>query len=194
MITQTQVLDNAALNYQLLWAAGPQCTSRQIWLRGWQHHRRNRAGNAFKHAHPSPNLWAYKPFVSLASLLRAQESPKIYSQDQERLLNFNFVIPDTVMDQVRNLGTCLSLLNIYCRAQPNGWMDNWVDFVRERRIGHMLRLINDSGLSKLGEQLLPNLNKFFEGIEVCLLDTGHSTCKLKSTQLVPDCFSGVHHS
>ena len=41
-----------------------------------------------------------------------------------------------------------------------------MDFVRERRIGHMLRLINDSGLNKLGDQLLPNLHKFFKGIDV----------------------------
>lgn len=50
--------------------------------------------------------------------------------------------------------------------QPNGWMDDWVDFLRERRIGHMLRLINDSGLNDLGSKLLPNLGKFFEEIEV----------------------------
>lgn len=25
--------------------------------------------------------------------------------------------------------------------QPNGWMDNWVDFYRERRIRHQLQLL-----------------------------------------------------
>ena len=30
----------------------------------------------------------------------------------------------------------------------------------------MLRLIGDPGLNSLGEKLLPNLHKFFEGIEV----------------------------
>lgn len=25
--------------------------------------------------------------------------------------------------------------------QPNGWMDNWVDFYRERRIKHQLQLL-----------------------------------------------------
>jgi fructosamine-3-kinase len=24
--------------------------------------------------------------------------------------------------------------------QPNGWMDNWVDFFRERRLAHQLKL------------------------------------------------------
>lgn len=26
-------------------------------------------------------------------------------------------------------------------SQPNGWMDNWVDFYRERRIKHQLQLL-----------------------------------------------------
>jgi len=50
--------------------------------------------------------------------------------------------------------------------QPNGWMDNWIDFYRERRLGNMLRLVNDSSLNKLGERLLPKLGKFFEGVQV----------------------------
>ena len=37
----------------------------------------------------------------------------------------------------------------YCGAtpQPNGWMDRWVDFYRERRLGHQLRLARERGLS-----------------------------------------------
>lgn len=27
--------------------------------------------------------------------------------------------------------------------QPNGWMDNWVDFYRERRIRHQLNLLGE---------------------------------------------------
>jgi hypothetical protein len=50
--------------------------------------------------------------------------------------------------------------------QPNGWMDDWVDFYRERRLGHMLRLVNDSNLNSLGKRLLPNLDKFFKGVQV----------------------------
>ena len=52
--------------------------------------------------------------------------------------------------------------------QPNGWMDDWVEFVKERRIGHMLRLVNNSSLNRLGDKLLPNLHKFFDGIEARL--------------------------
>jgi len=50
-------------------------------------------------------------------------------------------------------------------------MDNWIDFYRERRLGNMLRLVNDSSLNKLGERLLPKLGKFFEGVQVPQLCT-----------------------
>ena len=29
--------------------------------------------------------------------------------------------------------------------QPNGWMDDWVEFFKERRIGHQLKLARDPG-------------------------------------------------
>ena len=50
--------------------------------------------------------------------------------------------------------------------QPNGWMDNWVDFYRERRLRHMLRLVNDSRLTDMGERVAKNMDKMFEGIQV----------------------------
>ena len=50
--------------------------------------------------------------------------------------------------------------------QPNGWMENWVDFFRERRLMHMLRLVNDSRLTDMGERIATNMHKMFEGIEV----------------------------
>lgn len=56
--------------------------------------------------------------------------------------------------------------------QPNGWMDNWVAFYRERRLRHQLQLAGDSKLSKLGAKLLDNLEVFFEGagpIRPCVL-------------------------
>ena len=50
--------------------------------------------------------------------------------------------------------------------QPNGWMDNWVDFFRERRLMHMLRLVNDSRLTDMGERIAKNMHKMFKGVEV----------------------------
>ena len=50
--------------------------------------------------------------------------------------------------------------------QPNGWMDNWVDFFRERRLGYQLSLTNDSKLKQMGQKLMKNLDKYFTGIEV----------------------------
>ena len=53
--------------------------------------------------------------------------------------------------------------------QPNGWMDDWVEFFRERRLRHMLRLVNDSRLTDMGERVAKNMHRMFEGIQVTLL-------------------------
>eukprot|EP00899_Mesostigma_viride_P019637 jgi/Mesvir1/27675/Mv07395-RA.1 len=50
--------------------------------------------------------------------------------------------------------------------QPNEWMDDWVDFFRERRLKHQLRLARDSALSAKGDKLCEQLGDFFEGITV----------------------------
>lgn len=48
--------------------------------------------------------------------------------------------------------------------QPNGWMDDWVDFYRERRLRHQLQLLGDKRLSQLGDKLMDNLYVFFEDV------------------------------
>ncbi|HET7798493.1 MAG TPA: fructosamine kinase family protein [Nevskia sp.] len=51
--------------------------------------------------------------------------------------------------------------------QPNGWMDDWVAFWRERRLGYQLRLAAENGhrgnLQNLGERLMDALPAFFAG-------------------------------
>ncbi len=53
----------------------------------------------------------------------------------------------------------------YCGAtpQPNGWLPNWLDFYRERRLGHQLRLAARAGFSaeglRLGERLCGRLEE-----------------------------------
>lgn len=51
--------------------------------------------------------------------------------------------------------------------QPNGWMDDWVEFWRERRLGHQLRLARDNGLAdrtldRLGEELMARLGEWID--------------------------------
>lgn len=46
--------------------------------------------------------------------------------------------------------------------QPNGWMDDWVEFYRERRIGHQLRLARDGQLSELGNRVMERMPEWFE--------------------------------
>ncbi len=51
--------------------------------------------------------------------------------------------------------------------QPNGWMQDWVGFLRERRLGFQLRLAERNGydgrLQDLGGRLLDALPVFFRG-------------------------------
>jgi fructosamine-3-kinase len=51
--------------------------------------------------------------------------------------------------------------------QLNDWLDDWVEFLRERRLGHQLRLARkhgaSSGLIAGGERLLTELPAFFQG-------------------------------
>ena len=52
-------------------------------------------------------------------------------------------------------------------VQPNAWMDDWISFLNERRIGFQLRLAkqNGLGLQDLGERLLEALPRFFANYE-----------------------------
>ncbi len=49
--------------------------------------------------------------------------------------------------------------------QPNAWHEDWVHFLRERRLGHQLRLAAEQGyggaLQRRGERLLAELESFF---------------------------------
>jgi len=54
-------------------------------------------------------------------------------------------------------------------SQPNGWMDNWVDFYRERRLQHQLKLTKDPKLQHMGKKLCDNLEHFFQGVDVSFL-------------------------
>jgi protein-ribulosamine 3-kinase len=51
--------------------------------------------------------------------------------------------------------------------QPNAWRASWVDFLREQRLGHQLRLAVANGYGALlhdaGEKLLSRLDAFFSG-------------------------------
>lgn len=48
--------------------------------------------------------------------------------------------------------------------QPNGWCDNWVEFWREHRLGHQMRLARGNGytgeLQRLGDKLLTRLDDY----------------------------------
>jgi protein-ribulosamine 3-kinase len=47
--------------------------------------------------------------------------------------------------------------------QPNSWMDDWVEFFRERRLRHQLLLSGDDDLYKVGMKVCERMGDFFEG-------------------------------
>ncbi|NOQ88779.1 MAG: phosphotransferase [Gammaproteobacteria bacterium] len=54
--------------------------------------------------------------------------------------------------------------------QPNDWMENWLDFWSEKRLGFQLQLAQKKGyggeLQSLGEKLLVEMPKLFNGQEI----------------------------
>ena len=50
--------------------------------------------------------------------------------------------------------------------QPNPWTDSWVEFFRDHRLGHQLKLAGDARLSRMAAPVLENLEKFFAGLDV----------------------------
>lgn len=66
--------------------------------------------------------------------------------------------------------------------QANGWMDDWVEFFRERRLKPQLQMAGDAEMSRLGEVLSRNLESLFEGIEVN--QHACSTCRFCAYEFV----------
>ncbi|MFP4114929.1 MAG: fructosamine kinase family protein [Spirochaetota bacterium] len=50
--------------------------------------------------------------------------------------------------------------------QPNGWMDSWHDFYRERRVGFQMRLARDKGL--IGERTVADIESILGRLESLL--------------------------
>lgn len=49
--------------------------------------------------------------------------------------------------------------------QPNGWMNDWVEFFRERRLRHQVLLTGDSNLIDKGNRLCARLDELFVDVE-----------------------------
>lgn len=50
--------------------------------------------------------------------------------------------------------------------QPNAWTGDWVEFYRERRLWHQLKLTQDTKLLRLGETALGRLDEIFSPVSV----------------------------
>lgn len=49
--------------------------------------------------------------------------------------------------------------------QPNGWMDDWIAFFRERRLKHQVLLTSDSNLIQKGTELCKRLDELFDDVK-----------------------------
>jgi len=49
--------------------------------------------------------------------------------------------------------------------QPNGWMNDWVEFYRERRLRHQLKLLGDARMTALAQPVLDNLEHWFTDVQ-----------------------------
>lgn len=49
--------------------------------------------------------------------------------------------------------------------QPNGWMDDWISFFRDRRLKHQLLLTGDSSLIERGSKLCMRIHELFDDIQ-----------------------------
>mmetsp|Transcript_11497 Transcript_11497/g.39983 ORF Transcript_11497/g.39983 Transcript_11497/m.39983 type:complete len:239 (-) Transcript_11497:200-916(-) len=47
--------------------------------------------------------------------------------------------------------------------QPNGWMGDWVEFFKERRLMHQCRLTGEGQIVEMGERLCERVDGLFEG-------------------------------
>lgn len=50
-------------------------------------------------------------------------------------------------------------------TQPNTWMDDWLDFFREKRLRHQAKLTHDSNLGDKTNKLCTRLDELFEDVK-----------------------------
>ena len=76
-------------------------------------------------------------------------------------------------------------------SQPNGWSDSWIEFYREKRLKHMLRLVGRPGseVNRMGKKLCDNLEKFFEDV-VVVNDSGDESHRITPSLIHGDLWSG----
>ena len=49
--------------------------------------------------------------------------------------------------------------------QPNGWMSNWPEFWREKRMKHQVNLAGDAAIDRVAAKLLPRIPEFFPDVD-----------------------------
>ena len=116
-----------------------------------------------------PEVFHCGPLKSLQGsfiVMEALEMFPIFDQKQlgKRLAEMHLAEP--VLKEAKNGMFGFSVDNtIGATPQPNGWMDNWVEFFRERRLRHQVLLTGDGKLINKGTKLCNKLDDLFEDVK-----------------------------
>lgn len=115
-----------------------------------------------------PKPYGYGSLKSVSAsyiIMEALDLLPIFSQVQlgRKLANMHLAQPILPEAQQGKFGFCIDN-TIGSTPQPNGWMENWIDFFRDRRLRHQLLLTGDAKLMEKGSILCRRLGELFEDI------------------------------
>ncbi|CDF39151.1 unnamed protein product [Chondrus crispus] len=116
-----------------------------------------------------PEVFQYGQLSSVQGsyiIMEALDLSPIYDQGELGRQLARLHLADPVLPEAHQGRFGFSIDNtIGATPQPNGWMEDWVSFFRERRLKHQLLLTGDSGLIDRGNRLCLRLNDLFDDIK-----------------------------
>lgn len=116
-----------------------------------------------------PEVLHYGPLSSVQGsyiIMEALELSPIYNQHELGRKLAEMHMADPVLPEAQQGKFGFSVDNtIGATPQPNGWMDDWIAFFRERRLKHQLLLTGDSSLMDRGGRLCLRLHELFDDVK-----------------------------
>lgn len=139
-------------------------------------------------------------------IMEALEMIPIFDQQQLGRQLAEMHLAEATLPEAKNGMFGFSVDNtIGATPQPNGWMDNWVEFFKQRRLMHQVLLTGDSELIQKGTQLSSKLDDLFKDVQGTIRPSllhgdlwsgnisgvGHEGCP---TIFDPACYYGHHEA
>lgn len=154
-----------------------------------------------------PEVLHYAPLSNVQGsyiIMEALELSPVYDQYELGRGLAQMHLSDPVLPEAQQGKFGFSVDNtIGATPQPNGWMDNWIAFFRERRLKHQLLLTGDSSLIGNGSRLCLRLHELFDDVKgdirPCLLHGDLWSGNISgegSTPVIfdPACYYGHHEA